>query len=150
TDDAIYGAVDEVAKDPQTYLYNNLYQVASDGMTWTGGPYAYVIPANQRDPYAVYQLLSILNFSQVEINQASTAFTANGETYPAGSWVIKVQQPLGRFANEILNTDAYPNVRACSTCPLIFPYSEMTDNLPMQLGVTVDPVKTSFTASLKL
>ncbi|WP_345635082.1 M14 family zinc carboxypeptidase [Rugosimonospora acidiphila] len=150
TDDAIYGAVDEVAKDPQTYLYNNLYTVASDAMTWTGGPYAYVVPANQRDPYAVYQLLSTLDFSKVEINQATAAFSANGKTYPAGSWVIKVQQPLGRYASEILNVDQYPDVRACSTCPLIFPYSEMTDNLPMELGVTVDSVKTAFDAPLKL
>lgn len=150
TDDAIYGAVDEVAKDPQTYLYNNLYQVANDGMHWTGGPYAYVIPANQRDPYATYQLLNTLDFSKVEIDQASTAFAANGKTYPAGSWVVKVQQPLGRFANEILDTDAYPDVRACSTCPLIFPYSEMTDNLPMQLGVDVEPVQAAFDAPLRL
>ncbi|GIH18496.1 M14 family zinc carboxypeptidase [Rugosimonospora africana] len=150
TDDALYGAVDAVARDPQSYLYNNLYQVANDGMHWTGGPYAYVVPAGQRDPYAVYQLLSILDFSQVEIQQATASFAANGKTYPAGSWVIKVQQPLGRFANEILNTDVYPNVRACSTCPLIMPYSEMTDNLPMQLGVDVQPVTDSFTAPLRM
>jgi hypothetical protein len=151
TDDAIYTAVDQVALDPQTYLYNNLYQVSNDGLHWTGGPYAYVIPANQRDPYAVYQLLHILDFSQVEISQATAEFTANGTTYPAGSWVIKVQQPLGRFANEILNIDHYPDdVRACSTCPLIFPYSEMTDNLPMQLGVSVDAVQDPFAASLQL
>lgn len=150
TDDAIYAAVNEVSADPQNYLYNNLYQVANDGMHWNGGPYAYVIPAGQRDPYGVYQLLHILNFSQVQINQASAQFTANGKTYPAGSWVIKTQQPLGRFASEIMNIDHYPdNVRACSTCPLIFPYSEMTDNLPMQLGVTVDSVQNTFTASLQ-
>ncbi|GAB2934642.1 hypothetical protein GCM10027280_23130 [Micromonospora polyrhachis] len=145
-----YTGLKTVADSAQGWLYNNLYQVARNSLTWTGGPHAYVIPAAQRDPYATFELLDILELGEVEIDRATRAFTAGNQRYEAGSYVIRTQQPLGRWVDQLLKIEAYPqNARKCANCPLIMPYSETTDNLALLLGVDVDAVQDSFTARLE-
>ena len=56
------------------------------------------MPAEQRDPFATYEMLDILQFGAVEIHRATAPFTANGKQYAAGSFVIKTAQPYGAFA----------------------------------------------------
>ncbi|MDZ4800573.1 MAG: M14 family metallopeptidase, partial [Bryobacteraceae bacterium] len=56
-------------------------------------PWAFVIPATQRDPGATKVMLDTLSFGQVEIQKASAPFTAGGKQYEAGSHVIRMQQP---------------------------------------------------------
>lgn len=145
---ALYSGVDSVAGNPQEWLYNNMYLVNSHSETWKGGPNAYVIPANQRDPYAVYDMLKIFNFGKVEIDQATKPFRAAGKWYPRGSWILRTNQPLGRWVDQLLRIDQYPDsARKCSTCPLVLPYSETTDNLGLLMGVKVDSVKDDFAAT---
>ncbi|GAB3137515.1 M14 family metallopeptidase [Micromonospora sonneratiae] len=145
-----YTGLKTVADNARTWLFNNLYQVARNSLSWTGGPRAYVIPAAQRDPYATFELLDILEFGEVEIHRATKAFTANDQRYDAGSYVIWTQQPLGRWADQLLKIEDYPiNARKCARCPLIMPYSETTDNLGLLLGVDVDAVPDTFTAKLE-
>jgi len=44
-------------------------------------PWAYVLPAGQRDPYAVYELLHTLELADVKIERATAPLTARaGET----------------------------------------------------------------------
>ncbi|MEW2354113.1 M14 family zinc carboxypeptidase [Spirillospora sp. NPDC029432] len=152
---AAYAGIENIAKNPESWLYNNLYQVTRNGSRLPdvepGTPEAYVIPAGQRDPYAVYELLKIFEFGRVEIDQARTAFTANGKSYPAGSYVLRTRQPLGRWIHQLLQKDVYPEkaARKCADCPLIMPYSETTDNAALLLGVTAVPVEKAVTASLQ-
>jgi hypothetical protein len=47
-------------------------------------PYAFVIPAVQRDPAAARKLLETLEFGGVEIEQADGSFGAGGASWPAG------------------------------------------------------------------
>ena len=56
-------------------------------------PFAFVVPANQNDPGAAKKMLDTLSFGEVEVERASAAFTADGKTYPAGSYVISMHQP---------------------------------------------------------
>ncbi len=142
---AIVSGLRTVAGDPDTYL-RNLYLVNKNSETYDG-PYAYVIPANQRDPYAVYDLLKIFDFGKARIERASRAFTADGRRYGAGSYILKVNQPLGRWIDQLLRVDRYPDeARKCATCPLILPYSETSDNLAMLFGVTATPIASPFEA----
>ena len=50
-----------------------------DWVNWKGAPYAFVVPAAQRDPLATYELLDILRTGDVEIEQATAPFTAGGK-----------------------------------------------------------------------
>ncbi|GAA4087592.1 M14 family zinc carboxypeptidase [Actinomadura miaoliensis] len=152
---AAYAGIKYVADNPESWLFNNLYQVARNGTNLTdvvpGTPYAYVVPAGQRDPYAVLEMLRLFEFGKVEIDQATAAFTANGKRYPAGSYVLRTRQPLGRWVDQLLKIDEYPEkaARKCADCPLIMPYSETTDNVALLLGVDVEPVEEAFTAPLQ-
>lgn len=105
--------------------------------------------AEQRDPYATYEMLQRLAWTDVEIERATSAFTAGGQRYPAGSWVVRTAQPLGNWADQVLGVDVYPEVRDCDTCPVMVPYAEATSSLPLQLGVDVAEVREEFSASLE-
>jgi hypothetical protein len=150
-----YAGIENIAKNPESWLYNNLYQVARNGSRLPdvepGTPEAYVIPAGQRDPYAVHEMLKLLEFGRVEIDQARAAFTAGGKSYPAGSYVLRTRQPLGRWIHQLLRKDVYPEkaARKCADCPLIMPYSETTDNVALLLGVDAEPIGKAFTAALQ-
>ena len=62
--------------------------------------------------------------------------------------MLKTQQRMGRFVNQILDNAAYPQwARPCATCPLTMPYSEFTDSVPIFFGLTADPVPSAFTAA---
>lgn len=147
---ALYATLDTVTLQAASWQYNNLYQVARNGVQWEGGPYAYVLPAEQRDPYALYEMLKIFEFGKVEIDRATAPLRAGGKTYSPGSYVLRTQQPLGRWIDQLLNNPDYPSwAKPCSTCPLTMPYSEFTDTLPLMLGVEVDAVQDPFSAKLE-
>ncbi|WP_426247327.1 M14 family zinc carboxypeptidase [Nocardioides sp. LHG3406-4] len=138
---AAYSGMDTVASDPMEWLYNNLYRSNANSETYDAGPAAYVVSAQQRDPYAVMDMLSIFDRGNAEILKADRAFTVAGTRYPKGSWILRTDQPLGRWVDQLLRVDAYPDsARKCATCPLILPYSETTDNLGLLMGVDVDAV----------
>jgi hypothetical protein len=146
----VWLALDAVSREPERWSYENLYQVPHNAINSKDGPYAYVLPAGQRDPYAVYDLLNIFDQSLVEIDRATAEFSAGGTTYPAGSYVLRTRQPLGKWVDQLLDNAPYPDeARNCSSCPLVPPYSEATDSVAMMLGVDAEPVKEPFNASLQ-
>jgi Zinc carboxypeptidase len=142
-------ALNAVAKEPERWSLDNLYRVPRNAIASTAGPAAFVLPANQRDPYAVYDMLKVLEQSRVEIHRARAEFSAGGKTYPAGSFVINTRQPLGKWAEQIMGNRPYPEAKNCAQCPLLMPYSEATDNLPLMLGITADPIASPVSASLE-
>ncbi|MFN2317442.1 MAG: hypothetical protein ABR602_12250, partial [Gemmatimonadales bacterium] len=73
-------------------------------------PYAYVIPV-QRDMTRAADLVNILRVQRIEVGQASRAFSAGGKEYPAGSYVIKLNQPYGRLAKNLLEIQRFPDGR---------------------------------------
>ena len=138
-----------VAKYGREWLYN-FYQVHRDWVRYDRGPYAFVVPATQRDPYATYEMLEILEVGDVEIHRATAAFTAGGKQYPAGSWVIRTAQPYGAFAKTMLEKQVYPDLRLFPGGPPEPPYDVTAHTLWMLMGVTVDAVETAFNAPLEL
>jgi hypothetical protein len=151
TERGIWLALDAVAREPERWSFENLYLVPRNAINSQDGPAAYVIPADQRDPYAVYDLLRIFDQSLVEIDRATAEFSAGGKTYPAGSYVVKTRQPLGKWVQQLLDDSRYPveDARNCSQCPLLRPYSEATDSVHLMLDVTADPVSEPVSAPLE-
>ncbi len=76
----------------------------------TKAPYGYVIPV-QRDMTKAAELVNILRIQRIEIGQAKQAFKIDTVTYPAGSYVIKRDQPYGRLAKNLLEKQLYPDAR---------------------------------------
>jgi Zinc carboxypeptidase len=146
---AVFAGLTEVAKYRTEWL-SNFYKVHRDWTSWKGSPYAFVVPAKQRDPYATYHLLDILRTGAVEIHQASAPFDIDGRRYDAGSYVIKLAQPYGGFAKTLLEKQVYPDLRLFPGGPPKPPYDVTTQTLGLLMGVEVTPVAKPFEASLDL
>ena len=146
---AALAGISHVAKYGREWLYN-FYRVHRDWANYDKGPYAFVIPATQRDPFATYEMLDILKLGEVEIHRASAGFNAGGKSYPAGSWVVKTAQPYGAFAKTMLEKQVYPDLRLFPGGPPEPPYDVTGHTLWMLMGVTVDSVAEKFDAPLEL
>jgi 8-oxo-dGTP pyrophosphatase MutT (NUDIX family) len=71
-------------------------------------PHGYVIPV-QRDMTRVAALVNILRLQRIEIGQARSEIKIGGAAFPAGSYVIKRNQPYGRLAKNLLERQQYPD-----------------------------------------
>ena len=111
-------------------------------------PYAFVLPAVQRDTGAAKKLLETLDFGQVEIERAASAFHAGTREYAAGSYVIRMQQPYSSFAKTLLERQNYPDLRTYPGGPPRRPYDVAAQTLPLLMGVEMDTVSDTFSANL--
>ena len=73
-------------------------------------PFGFVIPV-QRDMTRAADLVNILRIQRIEVGVATQAFRIDTVTYPAGSYVIKRDQPYGRLAKNLLEKQRYPDPR---------------------------------------
>ncbi|MCC7124787.1 MAG: hypothetical protein IT178_08050 [Acidobacteria bacterium] len=146
---AALAGISHVAKYGREWLYN-FYTVHRDWVNYDKGPFAFVIPSTQRDQFATYEMLEILELGDVEIHRATAAFSANGRQYPAGSYVVKTAQPYGAFAKTLLEKQIYPDLRVFPGGPPEPPYDVTGHTLWMLMGVTVDSVDKAFEAPLEL
>jgi hypothetical protein len=71
-------------------------------------PYGYVIPVT-RDMTRAAALVNILRVQRIEVGQATSEIKTADGTFPAGSYVIKRNQPYGRLAKNLLETQDYPD-----------------------------------------
>jgi hypothetical protein len=145
---AVFAGIRHMAKYREEWLYD-FYRVHRDWVTRTGPPYAFVIPAEQRDPFETYEMLQILEFGDVEIHRTRAPFDAGGRSYAAGSWVVKTQQPYGAFAKTMLERQVYPDLRYFPGGPPIPPYDVTGHTLWMLMGVEVQQIEKPFEASLE-
>jgi hypothetical protein len=75
----------------------------------TTAPYAFVIPGGQQDQTRVALLVNLLRQQGVEVGLSSGPVKVKDKTYPAGSYVIKRDQPYGRLAKILLEKQDYPD-----------------------------------------
>ena len=109
-------------------------------------PSAFVLPAAQADPGAARHLLDTLAFGAVEIERATAEFSAQGKTYPAGSYVVRMTQPFSAFAKTLLEKQDYPDLRLYPGGPPKRPYDVTAHTLPLLMGVEVDQINNELAA----
>ena len=144
---AVFAALEHMAKYRTRWL-ERFYLVHRDWVAWNESPYAFIIPARQRDPFETYELLEILHFAEVEIHQSRTHFQVAGKHYPEGSWVVLLAQPYGAFAKTMLEKQVYPDLRSYPGGPPIPPYDVTAHTLGLLMGVDVDRIDEPFEADL--
>ena len=67
------------------------------------GPAAYVFPGDDPRPGQAARLLRQLQAQGVEVHRADKAFKVKDAEYPAGSYVVRMDQPYSRMADMMLD-----------------------------------------------
>ena len=99
-----------------------------------------MIPRAQRDTQALQRIVWTLQHGQVEVRSSTTPVSANGTTYPAGSYVVLTSQPMGGYAKSVLERQKYPNLHEYPGGPPIRPYDVTAQTLPLLFGVEIASV----------
>jgi len=110
-------------------------------------PATIIIPEQPARDTAVNTALRILQRGQVAVRRASSAFSADGKQYPAGSYIVYTAQPYGAFAKTLLEDQHYPNLFEYPGGPPKRPYDVTAHTLPLLYGFDVAFVHDSVTAA---
>ena len=131
-------SIEFASKYKDSLLYNR-YQAGRDQIALgkKKAPYAYFVPQQQRDPVAAVELLRRIAFGGVRVSQLTAPVTVGGETFPAGTWVVPTDQEFAAMAREVLDAQAYPDLRQYPGGPPERPYDAAGWSLPLQMGVRV-------------
>ena len=107
-------------------------------------PRAYVLPigAGQRSNTDAETLVEQLIYHDIEVQKATAPFEAGGKSYPAGSYVVDMHQPLRGLANVLLDegTDISARIGAM--------YDISAWSLALTWGADVDSVGETTDAAL--
>ncbi|WP_122818309.1 M14 family zinc carboxypeptidase [Nocardioides pantholopis] len=95
---------EDVADVPGPEQWKALWDVVDDQEPVTL-PRAYVIPrgSGQRSTSDASRLVRQLLLHDIEVGTLDAPVTVGGTTYPAGSWVVDMHQPLRGLANSLLD-----------------------------------------------
>ncbi len=146
---ASYYTLDYAAKYREDLLYNR-YQSGRDIIRKyeLEPPYAYFVPQEQRDPVAPVELLRRLAFNGVEVHRLNSAVSFDGVSYPAGTWVIPMNQEFAEVARGVLGIQTYPDLREFPEGPPDQPYDAAGWTLSYQMGVRVNAAVSPLTDEL--
>ncbi|MCI0436261.1 MAG: hypothetical protein L0271_21850, partial [Gemmatimonadetes bacterium] len=74
----------------------------------TRAPHGYAVPV-QRDMTRVTTLIGVLRAQGIEVGRLTETATIGADTLPAGSYIVKLDQPYGRLAKNLLERQDYPD-----------------------------------------
>ncbi len=147
---ASISVLDVAAKFKEDLLFNR-YQAGRDVMAHyrDNPPFAYVVPQKQRDPVAAAELLRRLAFNGVEIHRLTQETLIEGRDFPAGSWVIPMDQPFANFVRQLFAIQNYPDLREYPEGPPDQPYDVAGWTLPYQMDVRVIAVESPLESAVR-
>lgn len=147
---ASLATLDYAAKYGDVLLYNR-YQSGRNTIKKyeQEPPYAYFIPQKQRDLARPAELLRRLAFHGIRIGQLSKDVAFDGRNYPKGTWVIPMNQEFAELTKQLLDVQAYPDLREFPGGPPEQPYDAAGWTLPLQFELSVIPAMIPLTTDLK-
>jgi len=106
----VLSALELTSAFPKTIL-ENFYDKSRNSIQSgkTEAPYGYVIPANQADMTRVAFIVNVLRVQGIEVGRASGEVKLKEGTFPAGSLIVKRDQPYGRLAKILLEKQQFPD-----------------------------------------
>jgi hypothetical protein len=104
----------------------------------------YIIPANQADLPTAIKFLNALIRTGVFVHQATDAFTVDGKTYPAGSFVVKTDQAFRPHVLDMFEPQDHPNDFAYPGGPPVPPYDAAGWTPAYLMHIQFDRITTGF------
>jgi hypothetical protein len=133
TQTAALAALDASAQQAKSLL-GNFYLKALH--SWRKGleqaPYAFLIPEGQGDPARVAQLVARLLAQGIEVQRAAADLTLKEGTFPAGTYVVRLDQPYRNYAVDLLSAQDYPRDAG-------EPYDDVSWELPAHYHLAAIP-----------
>ena len=71
-------------------------------------PFAFLIPADQGDPTRVAQLVARLQSQHIEVSRSAAELNVTEGRFPAGTYVVRLDQPYRNYAVDLLTRQTYP------------------------------------------
>ncbi|MDB6007752.1 MAG: hypothetical protein JWL65_2 [Gammaproteobacteria bacterium] len=130
---AALAALDRVAQEPKTLLKNfYLKGLHSYQAGLNEAPYGFLIPEDQGDPTRVAQLVARLISLGIEVHRAAAPVTLKDGSYPAGTYVIRLDQPYRNYAVDLLTPSFFAKDAG-------EPYDDVSWELPAHYHLTAIP-----------
>src|SRR3954465_10324945 len=104
----------------------------------------YIIPSDQPDFLTATKFVNALIKTGISIDRATAAFTVNGKTYPAGSYVVKTAQAFRPHVLDMFEPQDHPNDIPYPGAAPIPPYDNAGWTLAYQMGVVFDRILDGF------
>jgi hypothetical protein len=136
---ASMAVIDIGARRREEWLFD-IWRMGQDQVR-AGADETFVVPAAQWDAPTAAAMIDTLSRGGVEIEQATSPFTAEGRSYDAGSYVIRGAQPFRAYVRDLLLPQKYPDLRLYPGGPPDRPYDITGWTLPLQMGVRVDEIR---------
>lgn len=101
-------AMNFVANNKERFLQNfYIKSKRSVAKATNEGPAAYVIAGNQSRLVEVADMVNLLRQMGVEVHTATKEIAIKDQKFPAGSYVVRMDQPYSRMADMLLDTQYY-------------------------------------------
>jgi hypothetical protein len=120
-------AILETCAERRADFLENALARARAAIATYGPADAFRIPAGQRDAAGAARLAALLAEHGVELRAAT-----NGDVY------VPLAQPYGRFVNELLTPQRYPETKLVPGKDIVRPYDVSAWTLPLMMGVTAE------------
>ena len=98
----------------------------------TEAPYAFVIPSDQVDMTRVAFVIKQLRMQGIEVGRTTTPLKLKDGDYPAGSLLVKCDQPYGRLAKTLLGKQVDPD-------PELTTYDDSAWTMGLMTNTTIKP-----------
>jgi hypothetical protein len=105
---ALLLAMNFVSNNKDRFL-QNFYIKSKRSVAKAGneGPAAYVIPSDQSRLVEAADMVNLLRMMGVEVHTATSEITVKDQKFPAGSYVVRMDQPYSRMADMLMDTQYY-------------------------------------------
>src|SRR5215510_11946533 len=105
---AILLAMNYVSNNKDRFL-NNFYLKGKRSVSKarTEGPAAWALPADDPRPNEAAELVNLLKMQGCEVHRADKEVETKDGKFPAGSYVVRMDQPYSRMADMLLDTQYY-------------------------------------------
>jgi hypothetical protein len=128
-------ALELTSKFP-TMVVENFYKKSANAVKRGADkpPHGFVIPAGQRDQSQVDRVANLLRRQAIEVHRANTEIKVKEGTFPAGSYIVKLNQPYGPLAKTLLEKQTYPD-------PALTTYDDSAWSMGMASNIEIKTIE---------